>query len=182
MKHLKLFLVVFSLPVLILAQKSKTQDAIVFIERTSILKATAGFEKNSKEVDSLQQMYSKEIQGNLTKLNANIEQLLSPYNFGKEKDLAVIKSKLKPADLDKLELYIKENEFIDKAAKNYELVVKTMYGQKVQPLLTKINTTIAEYAQANQIKMVFTLEDISPALAYVDKGINITEEIIKRLK
>jgi Skp family chaperone for outer membrane proteins len=71
---------------------------------------------------------------------------------------------------------------LTKASSNYNLVLTTIYEQKVQPILTKIKTVIENYAKANGIKIVFTLEKIAPGLAYIDKGINITEEIVKQIK
>lgn len=70
---------------------------------------------------------------------------------------------------------------VEKASKNYDLMIKTIYEQKVQPLLDNVNRTIEEYAKANNIIIVYTLENISPALAYIDKGIDITDEINKKL-
>jgi Skp family chaperone for outer membrane proteins len=61
-------------------------------------------------------------------------------------------------------------------------MIETMYEHKVQPILNRINQIIEDYAKAKNIKVVFTLENISPALAYIDKGVNITDEIIKRLQ
>ena len=117
-----------------------------------------------------------------TQLNTKLETLLKPYNFGKEMKIEEVKNKLKESDKDKLELYVKENELITKSSKNYDLMLQTLYEQKVQPILTKINTAIENYAKAKGIKVVYNLEKISPALVYIDKGINITEEIVKIIK
>jgi Skp family chaperone for outer membrane proteins len=181
---IKFFFLFFILPTVLMAQKKSNSnfEPIAYIEKTAILKAVAGFEKNTKEIDSLKQTFSKEIGESVKKLNTKIEQLLSPYNFKKEDNLEIIKSQLKPNDLDKLELYLKENELIDRSSKNYDLMIETMYEHKVQPILNRINQIIEDYAKAKNIKVVFTLENISPALAYIDKGVNITDEIIKRLQ
>ena len=181
MKNFKIVALIFLLPLFMLAQKGKSQEQMAYIEETVILKAAVGFEKNSKEIDSLKQVYGKEIQDSQTQLNTKLETLLKPYNFGKEMKIEEVKNKLKESDKDKFELFIKESELITKSGKNYELMLKTLYEQKVQPILTKINTAIETYAKANGIKVVYTLEKISPALAYIDKGMNITEEIIKKL-
>jgi Skp family chaperone for outer membrane proteins len=184
--NFKSFLIVFLviLPLTITAQKAKNanQSTIAYIEQNKILKALQGFEKNSKEVDSLRQLYTKQIQESTNQLTEKINSLLKQYQINQNETIEQIKSKLKENDLAKFELYIKENELIEKLKKNYDLMIKTIYEQKVQPLLNKVNATIEAYAKANKILVVYTLENLSPALAYIDKGINITDEINALLK
>lgn len=181
MKNIKLITLLFLLPLAMMAQKNQPQVAIAYVEETVILKAAVGFEKNTKEIDSLKQVYGKEIQESQSQLNTKLETLLKPYNFAKEMTLEEVKAKLKETDKEKLELFVKENDLLAKTGENYNLSLQNKYDQKVQPILTKINTAIETYAKANGIKVVYTLEKISPALAYIDKGVNITEEIIKKL-
>jgi Skp family chaperone for outer membrane proteins len=185
MKFLKQFLFLLVLiPFIVVAQKSKTKNTnpIAYIEQTKILKSLQNFEQNTKEVDSLKQTYAKEIQENTIALNEKINVLLKPLQLNDTETIETIKAKLKDNDLAKFDLYLQENELIEKASKNYDLMLKTIYEQKVQPLIDKVNVTIEEYAKSNDIKIVLTLENISPALAYIDKGVDITEIIIMKLK
>lgn len=182
MKNIKILSILILFPLVMVAQKNKPQESIAYIEETVILKAAVGFEKNTKEIDSLKTVYTKEIQESQSQLNTKLEALLKPYNFSKEMSLDEVKNKLKDTDKEKLELFLKENELLSKTGENYNMALKNKYDQKVQPILTKINTAIETYAKANGIKVVYTLEKIRPALAYIDKGVNITEEIVKAIK
>lgn len=166
-------------PFILSAQKSKSSTIIpvAYVEQSKLLKTLSGFEQNTKELDSIKQVYTNEIKENLQQLDGKIKELLKPYQFNENETLESIKSKLKENDLAKLDLYIQESELIDKSSKNYDLMIKTLYNQKVQPLLDKLNAAIEEYAKTNNIQMVYILENISPALAYVNKGINITENV-----
>ena len=180
-KHFIILLVI--LPLITFAQKTKntSSSTVTYIELNKILKSLKNFEQNTKEVDSLKQLYTKEIQESTKKLNDKINVLLKPYQLNENETIESIKSKLKETDVSKFELYLQENELVEKASKNYDLMIKTIYEQKVQPLLDNVNRTIEEYAKANNIIIVYTLENISPALAYIDKGIDISDEINKKL-
>lgn len=186
MLKIKFVLVALLLPILLMAQKKSKETAtvsntIAYVEETVLLKALTGYEQNTAAIDSLKTVYTKEIQEAQTQLNTKLETLLKPYNFTKEMTVEDMKAKLKENDKATFELYIKENELITKSTKNYDLMLKTIYEQKVQPSLNKLNTTIETYAKEKGIKVVYTLENISPALAYIDKGMDITGEIVKRL-
>lgn len=184
--NLKLLSIVFIaiLPLTATAQKTKNvnQPTIAYIEQNKILKSLEGFEKNTKEVDSLKQLYTKEIQESTNQLTEKINTLLKPYQVSDKETIETIKAKLKENDLVKFELYVKENDLIEKSKKNYDLMIKTMFEQKVQTLLNKVNATIEAYAKSNKIVVVYILENLSPALAYIDKGIDITDEINALLK
>jgi Skp family chaperone for outer membrane proteins len=182
MKYVNFFLLV-CIPLIGYCQKSKKNDlGIAYIEQNIVLKSAQGYEKNIKEIDSLKKVYSTELKSSIEKLNLNLDNLLKPYSFKSDETLDVIKSKLKPTDLEKLELYLKEKELIDKSQKNYDLVLKTQYEQKIMPIINKINKVIEEYVKANNIKIIYNLENISQSLVYIDKNINITEDIIKLSK
>ncbi len=96
--------------------------------------------------------------------------------------VSILKKLIQPADADKLALYTKESELLTKVNDNYQLVLKTIYEQKVQPLLDKLNSILSNYAKAHDIKMIYTFEKIAPSLAYLDKGLDITPEILQLLQ
>lgn len=176
----QILVVLLIVPFVLIAQKTNVVKAtpIAYIEQSKILKSLKGFEQNSQEVDSLKQVYTQEIQESTKKLEEKISLLLAPYQLKEKETVEAVKAKLKDNDLAKFELYIQESELIDKTTKNYDLSLKTLYDQKIQPLIDKLNKTIEEYAKANKIAVIYTLENIGPALAYIDKEINITNEII----
>jgi Skp family chaperone for outer membrane proteins len=155
---------------------------MAYVEETVLLKALKGYEQNTKTLDSLKQVYAQETANAKKELEQKVATLMTPYNFSNAESMETIKAKLKPADADRLALYTKENELLTKVNANYQLVLKTIYEQKVQPLLDKLNTLIANYAKAQDIKMIYTLEKIAPSLAYLDKGMDITPEILKLLQ
>ena len=165
-----------------MAQKNKKTEAIAYVEEKVLLKALVGYEKNTKSLDSLKQVYSQETANAKKELEKKVAALLAPYGFSSYESVAAIQAKLKPADAEKLALYTKEGELLAKVNANYQLVLQTIYEQKVQPLLDKLNNILANYAKANDIKMIYTFEKIAPSLAYLDKGLDITPEILQLLQ
>lgn len=177
----KIILFLF-VPFWILAQNSKKTLPMAYVEETVLLKALKGYEQNTKSLDSLQQVYLQETNNAKKELEQKVAALLAPYALGSSETMETIKAKLKPADADRLALYTKEKDLLTKVNANYQLVLKTIYEQKIQPLLDQLNTLIANYAKAQDIKMIYTLEKIAPSLAYIDRGMDITPEILKLLQ
>ncbi len=181
----KYFLIILViLPFALMAQKSKSKinSQIAYVEQNIILSNLKGYGVYTKEIDSLKQVFAKEIQESTAQLNEKMNTLLKNYQLNQNESIEQIKSKLKENDLSKFELYLKENELIEKSKINYELMLKATYDQKVQPLLNRVNQTIENYATSHGFLIVLTLENMSPAIAYINKGINITNEINALLK
>lgn len=153
-----------------------------YIEQTTLLKSLNGYEKNVKYVDSTKQAYTLEIQNSEKKLNEKVQVLLKNYKLSENETNESIKTKLSELDKSKFELYQEESKLIEKSTKNYDLMLQTLFKEKVQPLMDKLNKSIETYAKANKIDTVFIIENFGPALAYIDKSKNITEEIKKTLK
>lgn len=181
MHFIKIILLALLMPLAVLAQKNKKSEAIAYVEERLLLKALVGYEKNTKALDSLKLVYDQENASAKKELEKKVSDLLVNYAFSTYESIESIQAKLKPADADKLALYTKESELLTKANDNYKLVLKTIYEQKVQPLLDKLNSILANYAKAHDIKMIYTFEKIAPSLAYLNKGIDITPEILKLL-
>jgi Skp family chaperone for outer membrane proteins len=158
-----------------------TAQKNAYIEQTELLKSLKGYEENVKLVDSTKKVYSQEIQDAQKKLNDKFQALIKNYNVTDKDTDETLKAKLSDLDKSKFELYQDESKMIEKSTKNYDLMLQTLFKDKVQPLLDKLNNSIDTYAKKNKIDMVFILENIQPALAYIDKSKNITSEIKKML-
>lgn len=159
-----------------------TAQKNAYIEQTELLKSLKGYEENVKLVDSTKKVYSQEIQDVQKKLNEKFQALIKNYNVTDKDTNETLKAKLSEIDKSKFELYQEESKLIEKSTKNYDLMLQTLFNEKVQPLLDKLNKSIENYAKTNKIEMVFILENFGSALAYIDKSKNITEEIKKMLK
>jgi Skp family chaperone for outer membrane proteins len=170
------YLVVFLANGLLFAQK------IAYVQETKILYSLKEYQKQVKEIDSLSKQYKNQIAIKTTESNNKFDKLLAGYKFEQNETIESIKSKMKPADVKKLEALQSELAEIDSQGKKHENELSLIYKTKIQPKLDNVNKVIEDYAKKNKIDVIYKLENIGSALAYVNKKLEITDEIIKQLK
>jgi Skp family chaperone for outer membrane proteins len=170
------YLVVFLANGLLFAQK------IAYVQETKILYSLKEYQKQVKEIDSLSKQYKNQIAIKTTESNNKFDKLLAGYKFEQNETIESIKSKMKPADVKKLEALQSELAEIDSQGKKHENELSLIYKTKIQPKLDSVNKVIEDYAKKNKIDVIYKLENIGSALAYVNKKLEITDEIIKQLK
>lgn len=159
----------------------KTQS-IAYVSQDTLLMQLPGYIKALTENDSLNKYYSAEVSEELEKLNNKINNLFTPYNPKENETVEAVLQRLSNSDKSKFELLRKESEMLDEKTKTYNELVGLHYNEKVMPLLNKLNKTIADYAAKNKIDAVLIIEQIGPALAYINQSKNITNNIIILLK
>uniref|UniRef100_A0A0P5ZRA6 Uncharacterized protein n=1 Tax=Daphnia magna TaxID=35525 RepID=A0A0P5ZRA6_9CRUS len=155
---------------------------VAFVSQDSILASIPQFKENMTRIDELTKGYQEEIKIAKEKITENIQKLLANYNVVQTETIEDVKKRMSSKDISNFDLLLEEDKFIEKKAKNYETLLESDYNATVKPILDKINTTIATYAKKNKIEVVYILEQIKPALAYVDSKKYITTQIIKALK
>ncbi len=161
-----------------------TAQKYAYIEQQKVLESINNYEKEIKYVDSLKNAYSTEITSKQNNLSKNLNILFNSYKIT-EKDFASltskdIQAKLKPADYDKFNLYKKENEMIKETIKNHELTLKNEYNSRIKPKLDHVNKIMETYAIKKKLDFVQIIENTN-FYAYINKKLNITDEIIKLL-
>lgn len=174
MKKLLIFL-------LLVTSITVTSQNFAYIERDSILNSQPAYKINLTAIDSLKQVYVKQVQEERNNWNSAITAVLSTYNVQENENIDTVKERMNDVDKSKLELLLDEEKLLTKKAKNFDLQLQTKYNETVQPIINKINSTIENYAKKEKIDVVYTIEELSPALAYINKSKNITTAIIKLL-
>jgi Skp family chaperone for outer membrane proteins len=167
--------------VLFFASQLKAQN-VAFVSQENILATMPKFKENTTRIDSLKKVYIAEINVAKEKISTAFQTLLTSYKVTEKETLEEVKKRMNATDVSKLELLIDEDKLIDKKAKNFEMVLNSDYAATVQPILDTINNTISSYAVKNKIDVVYILEQMKPALAYIDKKKDITQVIIQTLK
>jgi outer membrane protein len=127
----------------------------------------------SKEIQALKkqnQLESQKLKANEDTLMTEFQSELKKY----EKDLAGMSSKEKQLTTQLLET--KRNQIIQYQQATQQKVQQDDQ-QKTQAILTNINKYIAEYGKDKGYKIIFATTNGN--IAYAEKGIDITEEIIK---
>jgi Skp family chaperone for outer membrane proteins len=158
---------------------SSSAQNMAYIYRDSVLAATPGYFQAVNKMDSIKKSYGTEVDEANKQLNSKVNQLVEPYNIGKDETLEQLKSRMKPADLAQLELLIKENTFIEEKTKTYNLLYKQAFENSVQVILNNINKQIEQYSKANKIDFVLIMEELDKKLAYINTSKDITKEIKK---
>lgn len=155
---------------------------IAYIQQDSIMKTIPSYQMQLKSLDSVTKNYQKEIKTLQEEWNIKVTMLLKPYNLKENENMEQIKSRMSVVDTTKLSILLDEDKIIVKKAKNYDAIVQQQYQTDIQPILDKVNNAISSYAKKNKIDMVYIIEQIRPALAYIDERKNITNAIIELLK
>lgn len=158
------------------------QSNFAYIYRDSVLMATPKYVDNIKKIDSLQKTYAKEIKDTQEQLNGKLGALLKGYNVKENENIDQIKSRMTAVDTTSLSLLMQEDKMMQTKAKSYDNLVNFAFQKDVQPLLDKVNKAIEKYAVTNKIDMVYMMEDIQPAVAYINRKKNITKIIIEAVK
>jgi Skp family chaperone for outer membrane proteins len=153
-----------------------------YLRRDTLLTELPGYTQAIKEFDDMKKMYNEEIKTDRERLNQKVMDLLKPYNTKEGETPESIIGRLSPADASRFSVMEKEAGLIDEKTKSYNDIIDKHYKEKVQPLLDKLNAEVEKYAVKNKLDMVFVLEEIAPALAYINKGRDITPAIIGLLK
>jgi Skp family chaperone for outer membrane proteins len=147
----------------------------------SIFSALPNYKSNVVKIDSISKEYQKEIKTAKEQWESKFNSLLKPYDVKQNEDLALLKTRMTSVDTSRLSILIDEDKLIAKRAQNYDLMLKTMYDNDVQPLITKVSKTIEDYAKLNKIDVVYVIEQLNPAVAYIDRRKNITKKIIAKI-
>lgn len=153
-----------------------------YIRRDTLLSVLPGYEANVTAFDSLKTAFTEELKSEQQKLEQKVSALFAPYNPKSTETTEALIARLNPSDASRYSLLQKESALLDDRSKSYNEILQMNYKQNVQPLLEKLNKVIEDYCVKNKLDMVFILEDIAPALAYVNKGKDITNSIIAVIK
>ncbi len=181
-RNIYLMVLVMMAPCWLSAQKkTNKRPTIAYIEQTKVFNSIQGYEESVREIDSLRTIYSLEVKESVEKLQNKLNTLLKPYQFEQTESLEIIKAKLKGNDLQLFEMYMQESDFITKATKNFELMLQTLYNQKIKPINDKVSKVIEEFAQSQNLSVIYDVESLS-TVVYISKEINITNQIIQKLK
>ncbi len=171
-----------NLILLVAASTAVAQSNFAYIYRDSILRVTPKYLDNIKKVDSLQKAYTTEIKNSQEQINNKLAALLKGYNVKENENIEQIKSRMSKEDTVSLSLLIQEDKMLQTKAKSYDNLVNFAFQKDVQPLVNKVNKAIEKYAVANKIDVIYMMEDLQPAVAYINRKKNITKVIIEAVK
>lgn len=171
-----LFLVLLSISAVSYSQN------FAYVQQDSILASIPTYKTSIESIDKASKGYQEEIQKAKAELSDKLQNLLKPYNVKENENLATIKARMSKIDTTSLGIMMEDDKIIQKKAKNYDSNLKLQYQREIQPSLDKVNAAIKSFATKNKIDVIYILEQLRPALAYIDEKKNITKKIVESLK
>lgn len=146
---------------------SFAQNKYAYVDLLKVMNQSKEGEKLRKEIKekfSYYQSKGKQIEEKIGEIKKQLESPLLSEQAKKEKEKEIEKLRAE----------------IQKLAIEAQTVLNDMKKNAENKLAKKIKLVVKEYAQKNEIDIVFFNAMVSPIL-YVDKKIDITDEIIKLL-
>lgn len=168
----------FILGVFLLLSGTLFAQGNAYIRQDTLLSVLPGYKAKLRSMDSLKTVFTEELNQEQGKLEQKVSALFAPYNPQQNETAEALVKRLSAADASRYAIIQKEAVLLEEKKKSYNEILDGYYKQNVQPLLSKLNSVIESYAAKNKYDMVFILEQIAPALAYVNKGKDITPAII----
>ena len=156
----------FLLQIWLLIKVYKADDRIAYIDTGKLLQSSEQMKGLKKQLEADRQ----KAKSNVDTLTLEFENALKDY----EKNFSKMTAKEK--ELSKQLLNSKQNQLMQ-YQQAIEQKVTSEEQNKTQELLTSINVHISEYGAKNNYMLIFATS--SGNIAYGDKGVDITEEIIK---
>ena len=158
---------------------SVSAQNVGYINSDSVLIMTPGYLEALQSVAKEENKYETELKNNQAELKNKLDALVSKYNVKEGETFASLKARMSPTDTLSLSMIQTENALVANKKKTYEAMISSTYAENVQPILDKVNATIADYAKKNGIDAIYAMENLGDQLVYLNKERIITADIIK---
>jgi hypothetical protein len=157
---------------LILGFTVQAQQAYVY--KDSLLLAANNYTIKKASLDSVQKVYSEEVQAIRSRSQVNYTALITPYIPKEGETVEHLKARMSAIDAEKLRLLLVEGKLLETRIKSYNSQLEQQYTRDIKPIVDTIDAVLASYAQKNKLDFIYSMEELQKALVYVNKGKNIT--------
>ena len=170
------------LMMLLIAGSINAQNSnVAYISRDTIMKSIPGHLEKIKQAEEMAKSYNEELKAKRENLAERFNLLLKPYNVKPNETEPIIRARMSVADTTSLGMLQQEDKLIQSTERLYAAKVKSTYDQEVKPVNERIMAAIRRYAVKNKLDMVYFLEDIAGALAYLNTKKSVTKAVIREL-
>ncbi len=153
-----------------------------YVHQNQILAAMQNYQADYVQWDSIRQLYSKDMQVQRNVLQTKLNRLLRPYKPKQNENFLKVKQRMQPTDTLKLNVILDDDRALTQKEKSYQQIVTLEYKKRVQPYIDALNKVMASYAKKKKLNAIYILDQLSPALAYVNPSQVITHDIISLIK
>lgn len=165
-----------------LAYNTATYAQNAYISMDSVYAAVPHYKEKLQNLTETANRYREEITASRKGNQEQLNQLVGPYNPQSNEAFDQIKVRMKDTDALKLDLIIDEDNAITKKEESYNKIVQLEYDKAIKPDQDLVNEVIAAYAKSKKVDAIYSLEQLKPALQYVNPAKIITQDIIAALK
>lgn len=162
----------------LLSFTTSAQSGVATIYKDSVLRNTPGMAEALLSIDSLSKRYNSNIKGEQERFTAKVGTLLQKYDAAEGEPLSQIKQRMSAVDTALLAVYAEEEVLLANKQRMYESLYQQAYKSKVGVLLETVDNVISAYAKANAIDAVIVMEEAVGRFAYLNRSLDITEEVI----
>lgn len=152
-----------------------------YVYSDSVLLSVPGYTRNVSKFDSLKQAYNKELEQGNAELQRQYDKLIKTYSPTEKETLSELKKRMNANDTISLRLLQDQAKMLQNKALGYDNMIKFVYARDIQPIVSKVNKAISEYAVVNKLTAVYIIEQLRQAVAYIDPKQDITKAIIRKL-
>jgi Skp family chaperone for outer membrane proteins len=155
---------------------------IAFVNETDVLNSIQGYQSAKEYCDSLNKVYSMDIQSQQETIEAKYNALLLGKKLSPNITIEELKEKMSDIEKMKLEILIQENSLLQKYKESKQSEFDKVYQEKVGVIVERVNKVMADYCKQNKIDALFKIDTISPALAFYNEKTDVSSVIINLLK
>ena len=172
---------IFTICMVLVTVSACSQVKERYISESIVFKNIPGYIENKTMIDSLEKTYQKEINTKQIQLSTLSSELIKTYKINEKENLQAIKQRMKAVDTIKLNKINGEYELLDQKIKIYNDKLSTEREQKLKPEEKRVSEILEKYIKKNKIKVLNNIDN-SQNLLFLDKSLNITDDIISNLK
>lgn len=162
---------------LLFSQSIFAQNAYIAID--SVNAAIPGYKQKVERINEKVKAYQAEITTAKKETQNKLNKLLGSYSPQANETFDQIKKRMKETDVIQLDILLEDDKATTKKEQSYGSIITLDYNDTILPDVQKLNAIISKYAEEKKLEAVYILEQLKPALQYVNPTKVITNDIIQ---
>lgn len=155
---------------------------VAFVNERKLLAALPGYEKATKTIDSIQKVYTADVNQKTNDLNQRINALLQPYKVTDKTTPEQLQAMLNEADKKKFSLLQDEGALLKKQIDQKQEDFNALYQKTVSPIANRANKIIQDHCKLNKIDALLKIDAANQSLLFYNESKDITDVLITKLK
>ena len=150
-----------------------------YVYKDSVYAKLQGYPQKQQALDSLQGVYTQEVQAQKQGLQKQYAALTEAYAPKQGETIEQLKTRMSAMDAEKLNLLQEEDKLLETRIKSYNKQLEQQHQQNIEPYNKAVNNALESYAKKNKLDYIWFMEAIKQQLGYVNKSKDITQVIVE---